>query len=236
MPDALRSRAHKRRLADEYDAAQERGEVATGRDGPGAGVLDGNAKATAAEIGLSRKDVHEARAIRDAEKADPGVVERTLEKRLATGQEPTKAALRGAVQKVRDETRAGLSPEIHALEAAKQKAIADRKAKPANVEALTAEIEELREANAALETELAEVKADNAKWEAMRVQFEQGGFAEVIAGKDEEIRALLSRVERESQEKVKNLRAMEFWKKEALKLGYSRDAVIDIETGEIING
>ncbi len=33
---------------DEYDAAQERGEVSTGRDGPGAGVLNGNAKATAA--------------------------------------------------------------------------------------------------------------------------------------------------------------------------------------------
>jgi hypothetical protein len=33
--------AAKRRLADEYDAAQERGEVASGRDGPGAGVTDG---------------------------------------------------------------------------------------------------------------------------------------------------------------------------------------------------
>ena len=33
----------KRRLANEYDAAQERGEVSTGRDGPGAGVLNGNA-------------------------------------------------------------------------------------------------------------------------------------------------------------------------------------------------
>ncbi|UIY26037.1 hypothetical protein LZK76_11915 [Rhizobium leguminosarum] len=48
-------------LADEYEAAQERGEVASGRDGPGAGVADGNAKATAADVGLSRKDVHEAR-------------------------------------------------------------------------------------------------------------------------------------------------------------------------------
>ncbi len=40
------------RLADEYDAAQERGEVATGRDGPGAGISDGKAKATVADIGL----------------------------------------------------------------------------------------------------------------------------------------------------------------------------------------
>ena len=42
--------AAKRRLADEYDAAQSRGEVASGRDGPGAGVSAGNAKATAAEL------------------------------------------------------------------------------------------------------------------------------------------------------------------------------------------
>jgi hypothetical protein len=66
--DALEIEAlAKRMLADEYDAAQERGEVASGRDGPGAGVADGNAKATAADVGLSRKDVHEARLIRDAE-------------------------------------------------------------------------------------------------------------------------------------------------------------------------
>jgi hypothetical protein len=48
--------------------AQERGEVSSGRNGPGAGVLNGNAKATAKEIGLTRKEIHEARAIRDAEK------------------------------------------------------------------------------------------------------------------------------------------------------------------------
>jgi hypothetical protein len=34
--------------------------------------------ATAADIGLSRKDVHEARIIRDAEKVDPGIVRRTV--------------------------------------------------------------------------------------------------------------------------------------------------------------
>ena len=61
--DALEIEAGaKRRLADEYDAAQERGEVM--------GKLRSHAeltKPTAADIGLSRKDIHEARAIRDAE-------------------------------------------------------------------------------------------------------------------------------------------------------------------------
>ena len=56
-------RSRSSRLADEYDAAQERGEVASGRDGPGAGVLNGNAKATAEDIGLTRKAIHDAGAL-----------------------------------------------------------------------------------------------------------------------------------------------------------------------------
>jgi hypothetical protein len=82
--DALEIEAQaKRRLADEYDAAQERGEAATGRDGPDAGVLDGNAKATVSDPGLTRKAIHEARQLRDAEAADPGGIRRTLDARLA---------------------------------------------------------------------------------------------------------------------------------------------------------
>jgi uncharacterized glyoxalase superfamily metalloenzyme YdcJ len=63
----------KRRLADEYDAAQERGEVGqqTGRPKVVPNQND-FLPATAAGVGLSRKDIHEARIIRDAEKADPG--------------------------------------------------------------------------------------------------------------------------------------------------------------------
>jgi hypothetical protein len=86
-----------RRLADEYDAAQERGEIATGRDGPGAGVSNGNAKATAADIGLTRKQMHEARIIRDAEEAEPGIVKRVLEETLEAGEEPTRAKVKRAV-------------------------------------------------------------------------------------------------------------------------------------------
>lgn len=53
-----------RRLADEYDAAQERGEVAGAKDGS-RGRSIGERPATAAEIGLDRKDIHEARQVRD---------------------------------------------------------------------------------------------------------------------------------------------------------------------------
>jgi hypothetical protein len=62
-------------------AAQERGEVAkhgetlrTGPDVPKRSV----GRATAADVGLSRKEIHEARTIRDAERRDPGVVRGTV--------------------------------------------------------------------------------------------------------------------------------------------------------------
>ncbi|MHB2169937.1 hypothetical protein [Alsobacter sp. R-9] len=88
----------KARLADEYDAAQERGEVAANGQ-RGKAVPDGNgfSPPTAADLGLNRKDIHEARIIRDAERADPGVVRRTLDEALSLGDEPTKARLREAV-------------------------------------------------------------------------------------------------------------------------------------------
>jgi hypothetical protein len=66
--------AAKRRLADEYDAAQERGEVAPA--GGDKSKLPEQNFATVADIGLTHKDIHEARQIRDAEEADPGIVRR----------------------------------------------------------------------------------------------------------------------------------------------------------------
>jgi len=84
--------AAKRRLADEYDAAQERGEVASGRPKS----VDGSDtfQATTAQIGISRQEIHEARQIRDVEAADPGVIRRTLDTLIERGEEPTKAAVR----------------------------------------------------------------------------------------------------------------------------------------------
>lgn len=94
--DALEIEATaKRRLADEYDAAQDRGEVASA--GKPVNVLDGNIKATVEDIGLTRKDIHEARTIRDAEVNEPGIVKKTLTELLDAGHEPTKARLREAV-------------------------------------------------------------------------------------------------------------------------------------------
>lgn len=85
----------KRRLADEYDAAQERGDVASGR--PKSLPDQKTFTPTAADIGLTHKEIHEARQIRNAERDNPGIVRRTLDQRIASGQEPTKTALREAV-------------------------------------------------------------------------------------------------------------------------------------------
>jgi hypothetical protein len=102
--------AAKRRLADEYDAAQARGDVASAKSNRGNQwtVSDGNGAATASEIGLTRKAIHEARQLRDAEVADPGIVRRTLDERLERGEEPNRAALRKMVV---DAAMRGMRPE-----------------------------------------------------------------------------------------------------------------------------
>jgi hypothetical protein len=71
-------------------------------------VGDDNAPATAADLGLRRDEIHEARQIRDAEAADPGVVRRALDDRLERGEEPTRAALRKMVV---DAAMRGLRPQ-----------------------------------------------------------------------------------------------------------------------------
>ena len=106
--------AAKRRLANEYDAAQARGDVA----GHGGGrnfkvdvpnletaprdvgdVSEENTRSsTLAEIGLRRDQIHEARQLRDAEDADPGIVRRTLDEKLQRGEEPTRSAVRKAAE------------------------------------------------------------------------------------------------------------------------------------------
>ena len=92
--DALEIEAMaKRRLADEYDSAQASGQVAAqGKPSTPEGLP------TAADIGLTHKDIHEARQIRDAEEAQPGIVRETLDAALEAGAEPTRAAVRRAVQ------------------------------------------------------------------------------------------------------------------------------------------
>lgn len=96
--DALLIEARaKMRLADEYDEAQRRGEVA-GHGGERGKVEGSNvAPATTSDLGLRRDEIHEARGLRDAENADPGKAERALNDMVERGEEPTKAKLRREV-------------------------------------------------------------------------------------------------------------------------------------------
>jgi hypothetical protein len=92
--DALLIEARaKIRLADEYDAAQARGEVA----GLGTNQHRNEGVVVSNTLGLRRDEIHEARRLRDAEAADPGRTERALREIVERGEEPTKARLRRAV-------------------------------------------------------------------------------------------------------------------------------------------
>ena len=86
----------KARLADEYDAAQERGEVA----GHGRSKVEQDNVTTASDLGLRRDQIHEARHFRDAEENDPGVIDRTMNDLIDRGEEPTKAASRADIKRV----------------------------------------------------------------------------------------------------------------------------------------
>ncbi|OYX67032.1 MAG: hypothetical protein B7Y88_04210 [Sphingomonadales bacterium 32-64-17] len=63
----------KRRLAVEYDAAQERGEIGQRTGRPKDVPNENDFIPTTADAGLTRKQIHEARQLRDAEVSDPGV-------------------------------------------------------------------------------------------------------------------------------------------------------------------
>jgi hypothetical protein len=89
---AIRARAEMR-LAEEYDEAQDRGEVA----GHGRSKVEPANVTTAADLGLRRDEIHEARQLRNAEKAEPGLIRRALDGMIERGEEPTRAALKREV-------------------------------------------------------------------------------------------------------------------------------------------
>jgi hypothetical protein len=90
----------KERLADEYDAAQP----VEARKGGRPKTVSGENGFTAKEAGISRQAVHDARRVRNAEQARPGVVAETVERALADGNEPTRAMVNAAVAKALGET------------------------------------------------------------------------------------------------------------------------------------
>ena len=85
----------KMRLADEYDAAQEAGEVQkVGGDRVSIVANGNNGPATTADLGLRRDEIHEARELRNFERNNPNEIKGVLHDMVERGEEPTKAALR----------------------------------------------------------------------------------------------------------------------------------------------
>lgn len=80
------------RIADEYDAAQERGEV--GRAGTRNDLVPVRNEVRPArpeDLGLTRKQVYKARIVRDAERASPGSVNAAVDVQVEAGVSPTRA-------------------------------------------------------------------------------------------------------------------------------------------------
>lgn len=145
-------------------------------------------------------------------------------------------AARDAQQAINDQQQAAtidaLPEAIQNIERAKHRNGARNAAVPRapveDIEKIKAERDELREENAALKADIAERDRRLAMFEDTAVLFAKGGVEAIIAAKDETIRAQATRIERESGDKVEWKKSADYWKKEALKLGWSKDVVIPV--------
>jgi len=173
-----------RRLADEYDAAQERGELAS--VGKPVIVPDGNNKATTAEVGIDRKEIHEARKLRDAEKASPGKTRAVIDGIIARGEDPTRAKVHREVtekpaasakapsapvdperRKLAKLTPDALMDEVLGLRADLKEAKAEAAKFKAERDALKVQLNELRATDSTGVISQLQIKlknAENAKW------------------------------------------------------------------------
>ena len=148
------------RLADEYDAAQERGEAAKPGDRT-SNIPNENNGAKVADIGLTSKIVHEARKVRDAERKSPGIIRKTLSEQLSKGEAPTRAAIKRAI-----EPKPAVAPPNtfapHVVTPAAKPAPAPQPS-DAVIAALTKELATAKAASIEARTEIDRLRAENVK-------------------------------------------------------------------------
>lgn len=210
---------HIRRYA-ELLAAKKTGDancVGSLSDGRTAGPQHqpGVASQVAAEIGLSKDTVRRA--------LNPQRAEAEKEKRKAERQ-----AAQAEQERKRQEIIGQLPSETQAH-------IASGRPDDDGI-GNTDDIEELRNIIAAQQEEIADLRRTVARYDDMAVEYERGGFENVIIGLNQRIENLKRQVERESKEKLKNLRTADYWKKKALEAGENADIVVDMDTGEMSRG
>lgn len=83
----------KMRIAEEWEKAKAEGKTLKGRP---KSVPDENAF-TAEEAGLTRKDLHYAKQLLEADRREPGIAERAIAARLQAGLEPSRSNLRASI-------------------------------------------------------------------------------------------------------------------------------------------
>lgn len=111
-----------------------------------------------------------------------------------------------------------------------------RNQRPSMQEVDEHDIDELTNTIAAQVEEIAELRRTVTKYDDMVVEYERGGFENVIDGLNQRIVLLQRQVERESREKVQNLRSATYWRTKALEHGANADVVIDMATGDMTRG
>jgi hypothetical protein len=176
----VRARAEMR-LADEIDAAQQRGELASA-GGDRTKIPDGNFAPSMADVGLDNKQVHEARKLRDAEKASPGKTKAVIEDIVSRGEEPSRAKIhrevtetpappaKGFAQPIDPERRklAKLTPdalmdEVLGLRVDLAEAKAELAKLKAERDALKAQVKDLSATDTGATIRKLQAEADNAK-------------------------------------------------------------------------
>lgn len=146
-----------------------------------------------------------------------------IQARVKRGEEP-KQAVREAV-KAADKTKPQSEP-----------APMKHRAPPIAVDDDSEETEELRHAVEDLTAENAKLKADNGRLSERLALYERDGVAETVKHLEKMAERYKQAEIRESEKMAAWMKSAKWWEKKAKELGYSRNATIDIETGEVTNG
>ena len=200
---------------------------------PQGGRPESGVRAAARELGIESTDAH--RAVKVA-----GLSEEAKEAAREAGLDDNRSALlEAAKHSVPEEQVKAIKEKKAKKEALAATAEPEPEFDPLAVRAVTRQpdynglppdlrILELMDHVSELETDIRGYVAELRTFRDMKVQFEQGGFDKVVAGKDEEIRVLKEQVYSESADKIAAVnevaalkRKRDYWMGEAKRLGWA---------------
>jgi ParB-like chromosome segregation protein Spo0J len=190
------------------------------------GRPEGGVRAAARELGLDKEDAR--RAVKVA-----GLSEEAKEAARTAGLDDNRSALLEAakhsapdeqVKAIKERTSKREAPAAAVKSEPEFNPLAVRTivSAPRDYGGLSADqrVDELVAHVEALEADIRGYVAELKAFREMKVQFEQGGFDKVVAGKDEVIRGLETRLYSESAGKAEWMRKANAWERNARKLGW----------------